>query len=77
MRRLKLLDFNLDGSLDLFLFEGDGEDAVLEFGFDTVLVFADLDGEGDGAREFTPVALLDVPTGGLFVFAAAEDAGNS
>ena len=67
----RLLDGDFDGGLNLFLLKGDGEDAVFEFGLDRVFVFLDLDRKRDGAREFAPVALLDVPSGGVFIFPAA------
>ena len=64
------MDGDFDGSLNLFLLKGDGEGAVLEFGLDRVFVFLDLDRKRDGAREFPPVALLDVPGGAVFIFPA-------
>lgn len=69
-----LLDSDLDGGLNLFLLEGNGEHAVLELGLDAVLVLAYLNRQSDGARELAPVALLDVPASGLLVFPTGQDA---
>ncbi len=74
--QIGLLDVDDAGGVLLLLFESDGEDAILQLGFDGSLFFLDLDRKSDGAGEFAPVAFLNVPSGGIFVFTAAEDAGN-
>lgn len=71
------VDFDDGGAFDFFLFKGESEDAVVEFGFD--VFFVDLGRDGDSAGEITPVALLEVPANGFFVavgIIVAEGARN-
>jgi len=71
---LGLDDVDDFGGVALLFFEGDGEDAVFEAGADAFLF--DFNWESYGAAEFAPVAFLDVPFGGVFVFAAAQNSGD-
>lgn len=59
------------GSVLLFLLKHNGEDTVFEFGFDSAFIFLDWNRQGDGAREFAPIAFLNVPGGSIFIFPAA------
>lgn len=60
----------------LFFLEGDSKDTVFKLGFNRTFFFFDWNRESDGAREFAPVTLLDVPSSGIFIFPAAQNAGN-
>lgn len=65
------------GSVLLFLLKHNGEDTIFELGLDSAFIFLDWNRQGDGAREFTPIAFLNVPGGSIFIFPAAQDAGDS
>ena len=69
-----LVNCNALWLLDLFLLEGDSENAIFENSFNAV--FDNLDRKCDSAAEFTPVAFLNVPLCSFFIFAAAKDARN-
>ena len=71
MKKTDLVDLDGLNVVVFFFVEHDCKDAVFEFGFDCAFFFFDLNRKRDGAREFAPVTLLNVPGGSVFVFAAA------